>query len=112
MSIILEFMGGHMDGRVLSSESDDPDDVSDALFFYEGTDEGKVGARFECFSDAALTIIQSEGPERARELGFRMNHIYAVTERRCREDVVWVRFCHVPPKRKSPSPSNTKPPKP
>lgn len=111
MNIILEFRGGHMDGRVLSSQSANPHEASDALFFYQGTGQGQVGASFQCFSDAALEVIEAEGPERARELGFRMNHVYEVTGRSCDEKEVRVQFRHVPPKQRKLRASGSKPPR-
>jgi hypothetical protein len=92
MAIIVEFVGGFMDGRRASSDSPNPDEADFALRHYFMSHEGEKGRKFKTISDAGLEIMRTEGGHAARERGFDVNHKYECVERIEKDGNILVRF--------------------
>jgi transcriptional regulator with XRE-family HTH domain len=96
--IVVEFVGGFMDGKRLSTAADDPDEVQEAAAHYVMSSEGTVGKRFRTYSDAGraelaeITEMTPEGPRLKREPVYDMDHFYEVVERVETGESIIVRF--------------------
>jgi hypothetical protein len=81
MEITFEFLEGFMDGRTVSTDSEDENEAMLAPAYSAFTEGGKVGKRFVLVSDFAI----ENAPESAT------GHIYEVIERTEDQERVLVR---------------------
>jgi hypothetical protein len=85
--IVLEFHGGHLDGRTLDSQSDDTDEALLAVAYYCITSQGTVGETLHAVPVASrLTEFKAIRTHRDGE--------YGVTYRREQQTQVLVRLAH------------------
>ncbi len=95
MTIIVKFRGGFRDGCELRSDSENPNEVQEALGLYAIHDNGSVGRRFKAVSEAGIAelkeILIGDGDNLRlkREPSVSMNHIYQIVARdEIDEDVI------------------------
>ena len=87
MAIVVKFRGGFKDGQELRGDSDDPNEVQQALNHYVMADNGTVGKRFRAISDAGIAeigeimIVDGDEVRLKRPPTTSMNHIYEVVSR-------------------------------
>lgn len=85
--VIMKFVGGRWDGRLLRSDSEDPEEAFLAAGCYEMSHHGSVGAECVGVSEEAAAFARHHGWEAAREakqleVRQQRGERYVVSERR------------------------------
>jgi hypothetical protein len=95
-SLVLEFIGGHFDGKVLRTDSIDQEEVWLAAACYETSHHGEIGR--ECFAPSCDVDVfaKRHGWATAKGSSFHRHHGYRVTQRRETETEIAVTFEYKP----------------
>ena len=89
MAIIVEFVGGFRDGLRASSASEDPGESTFALQTYALSQPGQIGKKHQAYSDEAMRVFRTEGPQAIAERGL---DFYKVTSKTVKDDDTIMRF--------------------
>ena len=94
MTVYFEFQSGPLDGAVL--DEDQPYFLTEGFIHraFESTDQGAIGRRFTCLSEANFDAWVNLDPEQFNQIPFT-GHQYEVFERRETVDDVFVKVRHV-----------------
>jgi hypothetical protein len=92
MANIVEFIGGFRDGTRASSASEDPEEAKFAETMYFLSHQGEIGRKHRGYSDAAMHVLPTEGPEALIKQGLDMDHFYKVVSKTVEGDYTIVRF--------------------
>jgi hypothetical protein len=79
--ILIEFLGGDLDGAKLDSQSESPEEANWARNYFVITDGGAVGKSFKGYSAAAMRTLFRDGREALIASGTGRNHKYTVVDR-------------------------------
>lgn len=93
---VLEFVGGHWDGKVLRTDSNDYEEQLLAAGCYEMSHRGAVGTACVGLSYDAMIFSRRHRWTGAEEVGFCENHRYRVAERQETEALTVIRFEYRP----------------
>jgi hypothetical protein len=80
--VLLEFVGGPVDGLTVNSDSDDVDETETVRAIYRMCDDGRVGRCVHCESFAVIAPLES------------FEHVYRVSVRWDFDSTVVLRLVH------------------
>jgi hypothetical protein len=96
--VVLTFVGGYWDGKMLKMDSRDQEESLLAAACYEMTHHGRLGEECVGLSEDAITYARVHGWPTPEEGGLQGNHRYMVTERRETLDQIVITLSEVPPR--------------
>jgi hypothetical protein len=92
--VVVEFVGGCMDGKTVCTYSEDPVEAQEAEGYLWVSGDGAVGRRFMCASPAAMEALKQGSAKHGSELGLTFRK-YEIFERMENGDEILVRAKNV-----------------